>query len=131
MTNEIFAYITVGTTDLARAGRFYDAALGALGLTRLHADARELGYGRPGGPCRFWTNLPFDGRAMSVGNGSMPCFQAESRAQVAAFHAAGLEAGGADEGAPGLRPYGPHFYAAYLRDPDGNKLSAVCDRPEE
>ena len=130
MRNEVFSYITVGTTDLERAGRFYDAALGALGLTRLHEDARELGYGRPGGPCRFWANLPFDGRPMSVGNGSMPCFQAASRAEVMAFHRAGLAAGGSDEGAPGLRPYGAHFFAAYLRDPDGNKLSAVCDRPE-
>ncbi|MCA2013892.1 VOC family protein [Cereibacter sphaeroides] len=130
MSNDVFSYVTVGTSDLTRAAAFYDAALGALGLERLHTDVREIGYGRPGGPCRFWANLPFDGQTMSVGNGSMPCFQALSRAEVTAFHAAGLAAGGTDEGAPGLRPYGPHFFAAYLRDPDGNKLSAVCEFSE-
>ena len=57
----------------------------------------------------------------------MPAFEAKTRAMVDAFHAAGLTAGGTDEGAPGLRPYGPSFYACYLRDPDGNKLSAVCE----
>ena len=59
----------------------------------------------------------------------MIAFDAATRAAVDAFHAAGLAAGGTDEGAPGLRPYGPHFYACYLRDPDGNKLSAVCESP--
>jgi predicted lactoylglutathione lyase len=59
----------------------------------------------------------------------MPALLAHSRAAVDAFHAAGLAAGGTDEGAPGLRPYAPDFYACYLRDPDGNKLSAVCRSP--
>ncbi|MGB4826603.1 MAG: VOC family protein [Paracoccaceae bacterium] len=86
----------------------------------------EAGYGLPGdGRCRFWITRPFDGKPASVGNGSMPAFVAPDQAAVRAFHAAGLAAGGKDEGAPGLRPYGPAFYAAYLRDPDGNKLSAV------
>jgi catechol 2,3-dioxygenase-like lactoylglutathione lyase family enzyme len=57
----------------------------------------------------------------------MPAFIATTRAAVDAFHAAGLAHGGTDEGAPGLRPHGAHFYACYLRDPDGNKLSAVCE----
>lgn len=129
MSNDVFAYLTVGSADLDRNGRFYDACLGALGLVRLYTDAREVGYGRPGGRCLFWANLPYDGQPMSIGNGSMPCFRAATRAAVEAFHAAGLGAGGTDEGAPGLRPYGAHFYAAYLRDPDGNKLSAVCEDP--
>jgi catechol 2,3-dioxygenase-like lactoylglutathione lyase family enzyme len=59
----------------------------------------------------------------------MPCFAADSEAAVRAFHAAALAHGGTDEGAPGLRPYGPGFFAAYVRDPDGNKLSAVCHLP--
>jgi catechol 2,3-dioxygenase-like lactoylglutathione lyase family enzyme len=71
--------------------------------------------------------LPFDERPATVGNGSMPALIAPSRAAVDAFHAAGLAHGGTDEGAPGLRPYHAHFYACYLRDPDGNKLSAVCE----
>lgn len=121
----MFRYITVGTDDLAAAIRFYDAVLGVLGHVRHHTDGCEAGWGPPGQGPQFWANHPFDGRAASVGNGSMPAFAAPDRAAVDAFHAAGLAAGGTDEGAPGLRPYGPSFYSCYLRDPDGNKLSAV------
>lgn len=124
-------YITVGTNDLARAGAFYDAVLGALGYARLATSEREIGYGVAGqGHCRFWVNLPFDTRPATVGNGSMPAFDAPTRDAVVAAHKAGLEQGGSDEGAPGLRPsYGPNFFTCYLRDPDGNKLSAVCEAP--
>jgi catechol 2,3-dioxygenase-like lactoylglutathione lyase family enzyme len=121
----MFRYITVGTSDLAAAIRFYDAVLATLGHVRLSADGREAGWGPPGGQPHFWANLPFDGRPASAGNGAMPAFAAPSRDAVDAFHKAGLTAGGTDEGAPGLRPYGADFYACYLRDPDGNKLSAV------
>jgi hypothetical protein len=69
--------------------------------------------------------LPFDGKSASVGNGSMPALVAPTQQAVRDFHAAALAHGGTDEGAPGLRPYGPAFFAAYVRDPDGNKLSAV------
>ena len=121
-------YLTLGTNDPARAIRFYDAALAPLGIGRRVTEDDEAGYGLPGdGRCRFWITRPFDGKPASVGNGSMPAFVAPDQAAVRAFHAAGLAAGGKDEGAPGLRPYGPAFYAAYLRDPDGNKLSAVHD----
>ncbi|EEW25678.1 VOC family protein [Rhodobacter ferrooxidans] len=119
-------YITLGTNDLPRAIRFYDAALAPLGLCRLVTEAGEAGYGPPGGMARLWITRPFDGKPATAGNGSMPALTAPSRAAVDDFHAAGLAQGGFDEGAPGLRPYGPDFYAAYLRDPDGNKLSAVC-----
>ncbi|MCB1360501.1 MAG: VOC family protein [Rhodobacter sp.] len=124
----MLSYLTLGTNDLTRAATFYDAVLGALGYVRLESDPDGCGYGVPGADhSDFWINAPFDRRAASAGNGTMACFAAPSRAAVAAFHAAGLTHGGRDEGAPGLRPYGPHFYAAYLRDPDGNKLSAVCE----
>lgn len=127
----MFLYITLGTNDLARAIRFYDPVLATLGLTRLRTLATEAGYGlAEEGDCRFWINLPFDGRPATVGNGAMPAFAAPSRSAVEAFHAAGLRHGGTDEGPPGLRPYGPGFYACYLRDPDGNKLSAVHERVE-
>lgn len=125
----MFLYITLGTNDLARAKRFYDAVMPCLGVTRHSADGEELGYGPAGAAgAMFWVGLPYDGKPASVGNGSMPAFDAPSRAAVDAFHAAALAHGGTDEGAPGLRRYGPTFYAAYVRDPDGNKLSAVCDR---
>lgn len=124
----MLGYLTFGTDDPARAARFYDPVLGALGYARLETDPNGCGYGRPGADhCDFWINAPYDGRPASAGNGTMACFVAPSRAAVDAFHTAGLAHGGRDEGAPGLRAYGPHFYAAYLRDPDGNKLSAVCE----
>ncbi|MHB1692088.1 MAG: VOC family protein, partial [Thiomonas sp.] len=75
----------------------------------------------------LWLCQPFNGQPASAGNGTMVALAARTRAQVDAFHAAALAQGGTNEGAPGLRPhYGPDFYAAYVRDPDGNKLAAVC-----
>lgn len=123
-------YITLGTNDLAAATRFYDAVMPCLGLERRFQNEDEVGYGEPApARIRFWVTRPYDGRPATVGNGSMPALVAPSRPAVDAFHAAGLAHGGTDEGAPGLRPYGAHFYACYLRDPDGNKLSAVCETP--
>ncbi|MGB5871959.1 MAG: VOC family protein [Albidovulum sp.] len=121
-------YITLGTNDLARATRFYDATLATIGVARQHSDAVEIGYARPGDErCRLWVVIPFDDNPASIGNGSMPALVAASHAEVDAFHAAALAHGGRDEGRPGLRPFGPSFYACYVRDPDGNKLSAVCE----
>lgn len=123
---DTFLYLTLGTNDVARAGRFYDAALAPLGFTRQATKEAEIGYSLPGDRrVRLWITQPYDGNPATVGNGSMLAFDAASQAAVDAFHKAALAAGGKDEGAPGLRPYGPSFYAAYVRDPDGNKLSAV------
>ena len=119
-------YLTLGTNDLASATRFYDAALAPLGLVRRATEPDEVGYGRPEDRrCRVWITRPFDGKAATVGNGSMLALLAQSQQAVRDFHVAALASGGTDEGAPGLRPYGAAFYAAYVRDPDGNKLSAV------
>ena len=123
---ETFLYLTLGTNNLARAARFYDAALAPLGLIRRATEKDEVGYGHPDDSrCRIWVTRPYDGKSATVGNGSMPAFTAPDQLAVDAFHKAALAAGGTDEGAPGLRPHGPAFYAAYVRDPDGNKLSAV------
>lgn len=123
-------YVTLGTNDLARAVRFYDAVMPTLGLERRFLNEDEAGYGEAApARMRLWVTKPFDGQHASRGNGSMIALVAPTRAAVDAFHAAGLASGGSDEGAPGLRPYSPHFYACYLRDPDGNKLSAVCEHP--
>nr|WP_277991143.1 VOC family protein [Sphingomonas panni] len=73
----------------------------------------------------MWACTPFDGAPASAGNGAMIGFFVDSQTQVDAFHAAAMAHGGSDEGAPGLRPYGPNWYAAYLRDPAGNKLAVV------
>ncbi|WP_349437423.1 VOC family protein [Pararhizobium sp. A13] len=124
-------YVTIGTNDLARAQLFYDAALAPLGLKRRKQDDVEIGYGAEDDTrCRLWVVTPHDRNAATIGNGSMVALDAQSRADVDAFYKAALAHGGTDEGAPGLRPFHSHFYAAYVRDPDGNKLSAVCERPE-
>lgn len=123
---ETFLYLILGTNDLPTATRFYDAALAPLGLVRRVRRESEVGYSFPDdSTTRFWIGTPFDGKPATFGNGSMPAFLAPSQQAVRDFHAAALAHGGTDEGAPGLRPYGPAFFAAYVRDPDGNKLSAV------
>ena len=123
-------YTTLGTNDLARARAFYDPTLATLGIAAIHDGAEECGYGPKGGAeVQLYVTRPFDKNPASRGNGAMLAFSAASRAQVDAFHHAALTAGGSDEGAPGLR-YSENFYSCYVRDPDGNKLSAVCDRPE-
>ncbi|CAN7598854.1 VOC family protein [Rhizobium sp. LjRoot98] len=124
-------YVTIGSNDLARAQSFYDAALAPLGLKRRKQDEIEIGYGaEDDSRCRLWVVTPHNRKTATIGNGSMVALEAESRAAVDAFYQAALANGGTDEGAPGLRPFHAHFYAAYVRDPDGNKLSAVCERPE-
>ena len=123
---ETFLYITLGTNDLTRAARFYDAALAPLGLVRRATEPTEVGYGfAVDRRTRIWITLPYDGKPATFGNGTMLALAAPSQEAVQAFHKAALAAGGSDEGAPGLRPYGDTFYAAYVRDPDGNKISAV------
>lgn len=124
-------YVTVGTNDLDSAAAFYDPVLATLGYRRQRQDATEIGYGADGDVrCRFWVVTPFNGKPATFGNGATIALVAETRAAVDAFHAAALAKGGIDEGAPGLRPFHAHFYGAWVRDLDGNKLSAVCERPE-
>lgn len=130
----MFSYVSLGTRDLARAMRFYDAVLAPLGHARIEdydPEDRSAAWGLDDPGPHLWVTQPFDGQPASVGNGTMVSFLAGSRAAVDAFHAAALAHGGTDEGTPGLRlQYGPHFYAGYVRDPDGNKLNAVCYRPD-
>lgn len=127
-TTPVLSHITLGTNDYERAATFYDAALATLGFARipkppgkppLYAKNNELPY--------LYLYQPFDGRPATWGNGTHVAFLAATTDEVDAFHAAALEHGGSDEGAPGSREhYGPDYYAAYVRDPDGNKLQAVC-----
>lgn len=126
----MFRYMTFGTNDLPRARRFYDPVLATLGAVHPVEGQTEVGYVHPGeaDPWLYIT-APFDGAPATRGNGTMLALNAPSRAAVRAFHAAALAHGGRDEGAPGLR-YSADFYSCYVRDPDGNKLSAVCDGPE-
>jgi catechol 2,3-dioxygenase-like lactoylglutathione lyase family enzyme len=126
----MIAYATVGANDLAVSAAFYDAVMGALGASRYKESDQSIGYADAQGQQKLWLCLPYDGQPARAGNGIMVGFSATSRAQVDAFHAAGLAAGGSCEGGPGLRDYGPNVYLAYLRDPVGNKISAVCHAPD-
>jgi catechol 2,3-dioxygenase-like lactoylglutathione lyase family enzyme len=123
----MFYYITLGTNDLKRTAKFYDAVMKPLGIARSMMDDGEVGYAASGSDrTLLYITRPYDkSRPASHGNGTMLAFPAPSRAAVDAFHAAAVANGGTDDGKPGLRPYAPDWYAAYVRDPDGNKLSAV------
>jgi catechol 2,3-dioxygenase-like lactoylglutathione lyase family enzyme len=132
----MFSYICLGTANLERAVRFYDAALGALGYLRCDTTGETCWDGWAGWGTyldqgrtqeALWVCAPFDGKAPTSGNGTMIALQARTWKQVDEFYAAALANGGCSEGSPNLRPhYNADFYAAYVRDPDGNKLAAVC-----
>jgi catechol 2,3-dioxygenase-like lactoylglutathione lyase family enzyme len=118
-------HLSFGVSDLERSMAFYDAALAPLGAVRVWRDGRGAGYGPPGGSDRLALKLQ-EQPVVPPGPGFHLAFDAPSRDAVDAFHAAALAHGGHDEGAPGLRPhYGPAYYAAFVRDPDGHKLEAV------
>lgn len=134
----MFAYVCLGSNNLERSAEFYDAVLGSLGYKRCDTSAESesswtgwIGWGlyEEAGAVQdaLWICKPWDGNPAGVGNGSMVAMWAKDWASVDAFHSAALAHGGTSEGAPGLRLlYNPDFYAAYVRDPDGNKLAVVC-----
>jgi catechol 2,3-dioxygenase-like lactoylglutathione lyase family enzyme len=119
-------YVMIGSNDLARSRSFYDAVMPHIGGTLAHIyEGITYGYEIEGGTA-VWVARPHDKSAAVAANGSMPGFGCASKAAVDAAYAAALAHGGSDEGAPGPRPlYGPDFYGAYVRDPDGNKMSFV------
>ncbi len=121
----LLSHVSLGADDLDTAGRFYDALLGAIGAKRLYSFDVALSWGRKWP--EFWVCLPIDGAAPGVGNGTHVGFLAENTGQVDAAHAAGLAAGGRSDGEPGPRTeYGDTYYAAFLRDPFGNKVEVHC-----
>jgi catechol 2,3-dioxygenase-like lactoylglutathione lyase family enzyme len=117
-------HISVGVRDLERAARFYDATLAALGLSRLVTRPATIGFGK--NYPEFWINLRTAMAQVSAESGSHICLRAKSTAEVDGFHAAALKAGGLSDGAPGLRPHDRvRYYAAFVLDPDGNRIEAV------
>lgn len=130
----MFSHVTVGVSDFETSFAFYNRLLPLLGLDlKFREDGRPwAGWKAPDADRPlFVINAPFDGEAASVGNGSMTAFLASSRAQVDAAYKAALAAGAVSEGGPGLRPeYHAHYYGAYFRDPDGNKLCVCTHGPE-
>ena len=121
----MIAYSTVGVNDMARSIAFYDAVFAPLGGVRDVTSDTWTGYTRAGDRAKFFLTRPFNRAQATGGNGAMLAFLAEDRAAVDTFHAEALRTGGADEGPPGVREgMNPVFYAAYVRDPEGNKLCA-------
>lgn len=121
----MIGYVTLGTDDLDRSRAFYDALFAELGASRLmELDEGFTLYGTGWGKPGVAVTRPYDGQPAGAGNGNMVALVVDARDKVDRLHAKALELGGSDEGAPGLRgPEGDRaFYAAYFRDPDGNKL---------
>ena len=118
----MLGYVTLGTNDLTRAAKFYDALTAELGVGRMMENEQFIAWGKPGGGAGIGLTRPFDGNAATVGNGVMVALEARDQAQVQKLYDIALANGGTDEGAPGDR--GGGFYAGYFRDPDGNKLNA-------
>ena len=117
----MYDHIGLKVKDLDASVRFYGAALSALGHVIGSRDASSAGLGPKGEPA-LWLYA-----AKGSGPGAHVALKAASRAAVDRFHAAGLDAGGRDNGKPGVRAdYGPNYYAAFLIDPDGNNVEAVC-----
>lgn len=125
----MIGYATVGTQDLARARVFYDPIFAEMGAEICFSDENVACWGKPGDDSvpRFFVCYPYDGATASAGNGAMTAFLIGQPARIRRVYDIAIKAGGSDEGAPGPRPeYGEGFYAAYVRDPDGNKLAFVC-----
>src|SRR5262245_17317629 len=119
----MFNHVSIGVRDLARAKRFYDAALRPLGYVCLSENADALGYGRNN--LGRWIGKTTRPVPADTGSNLHFCFAAPTREAVDAFHVAAISAGGADNGAPGLRPdYDADYYAAYAVDPDGYRIEA-------
>jgi catechol 2,3-dioxygenase-like lactoylglutathione lyase family enzyme len=117
-------HISVGVSDLERSATFYEAALGALGLTRVVTRPRTIGFGKT--YPEFWINLREGMPHVSPESGVHICLRAKTTVEIDAFHAAALSAGGASDGAPGIRPHDRvRYYAAFVVDPDGNRIEAV------
>ncbi len=122
-------HVSIAVADLKRAAVFYDAVMAALGVEKVGSDDAWIGYGRRCDASRpHLTYLAIQKGTLPAGDRARHwCFKAPSRAAVEDFHRAGLAQGGQDDGRPGLRPeYHPHYYAAFLQDPEGNRIEAVC-----
>jgi catechol 2,3-dioxygenase-like lactoylglutathione lyase family enzyme len=120
-------HVTIGVTHIERSTVFYDKALNSLGIKRLYAEGKAFaGYGA-NGKAFFWI-----GQREGAQTGAHIAFTATNRATVDEFHKAALAAGGRENGKPGLRPhYHENYYGAFILDPDGHNIEAVCHKPKK
>jgi catechol 2,3-dioxygenase-like lactoylglutathione lyase family enzyme len=117
-------HISVGVSDLERSARFYEQTLASLGLARLVVRPGTVGFGKS--YPELWINLRAGMTPVAPESGCHICLRARSTVDVDAFHEAALKAGGSSDGVPGLRPHDRvKYYAAFIRDPDGNRIEAV------
>jgi catechol 2,3-dioxygenase-like lactoylglutathione lyase family enzyme len=120
-------HVSIGVRDLAASTRFYDAALTPLGYVKLHEREKTVGWARSGKThAEFWINARPGMKPVAADSGIHICLRTLGTEAVDAFHAAAVAAGGASDGAPGARrEYSEKYYAAFILDPDGNKIEAV------
>jgi catechol 2,3-dioxygenase-like lactoylglutathione lyase family enzyme len=130
----MFSHIFVGITDFDRALAFYEPLMRVLGIQPRFCERDRPWAGWQSQPVArplFVIARPHNGQAPTPGNGTMVAFLAATRLMVRQAHEVALQNGGTSEGQPGLRPeYHAHYYGAYFRDPDGNKLCVACHEPE-
>tara|TARA_X000001036_G_scaffold375670_1_gene364624 strand:- start:175 stop:561 length:387 start_codon:yes stop_codon:yes gene_type:complete len=124
--NKIISFVMVGTNNLEKSSKFYDAIFLHIGLKKITTTERYIGYGHIDAPkdVKFYITKPHDKKTATVGNGTMVALLAETKDAVNKFHATALENGAVDEGAPGIRSDGNYY--GYIRDLDGNKITAKC-----
>jgi catechol 2,3-dioxygenase-like lactoylglutathione lyase family enzyme len=120
----MIGYVTLGTNDLQRAAAFYDQLLGVLGAKRLYDTESFIMWARRPGSPGVSVIKPYDGKAATVGNGTMVALVVDAPEKVDALYRKAIELGAQDEGPAG--PRGDSFYAGYFRDLDGNKLNVFC-----
>jgi catechol 2,3-dioxygenase-like lactoylglutathione lyase family enzyme len=117
-------HVSVAVSDLERSARFYEMTLAPLGLSRLVTRPGTIGFGKS--YPEFWINHRADMARVASESGAHVCLRAKSAGEIDTFHAAALAAGGLSDGAPGLRPHDRvRYYAAFVIDPDGNRVEAV------
>ena len=124
--NKIISFVMVGTNNLEKSSKFYDAVFVHLGLKKVSTTERMISYAHSNDPheVKFYITKPYNEKPATIGNGTMVALLAESNEAVDKFHATALENGAIDEGAPGLRSDGNYY--GYVRDLDGNKITAKC-----
>ena len=124
--SKVIGFVMVGTNDLEKSSKFYDSILAHLGMKRVTITERYIGYGHSSedSGVKFYITKPYNKENATSGNGTMVALSAETKEAVDKFHKTALENGATDEGAPGPRSDGNYY--GYIRDHDGNKITARC-----